>query len=139
MGDGEEFEAMQALAAYLEVSQHIIFLGARNDVYEILKAADVFLLTSRWEGLPIVLLETGLLRLPVVASDTYGNREIIGKKNGVLFKNLEVDDLTEAIRQVLEGKYNLEKCAENLYREVLENYGLERMLAGLRKIYKELI
>jgi glycosyltransferase involved in cell wall biosynthesis len=135
VGDGPEFEKMKQLSRSLGVSEYIMFLGVRTDVYDILKAGDVFLLPSRWEGLPIVLLETGLLKLPVIASDTYGNREILAKDNGILFRNLDTEALAGVIKNVLDQKYHLNACAENLYKEIQENYNLEKMLSGLREIY----
>ncbi|HLP60272.1 MAG TPA: glycosyltransferase family 4 protein [Candidatus Deferrimicrobium sp.] len=136
VGDGPEFEQIKQLSRELGVFPFIIFLGARTDVYDILKACDVFLLPSRWEGLPIVLLEAGFLNIPVAASDTYGNREIIKKDNGILFKNLNIGALAGVIREVLENKYNLSAYSENLYNEVLADYNLEKMLTGLRQIYE---
>ena len=136
VGDGEEFQAMKDLSRELFVSGYIHFLGARTGVYDILRCGDVFLLPSRWEGLPIVLLETGLLKLPVIVSDTYGNREIVGNANGILFKNLSEKALAEVILKVLDGKFDIEALSENLYREIKLNYSLERMLAGLRMIYE---
>ena len=135
VGDGPEMTAMQSLSNQLGVTHLIQFLGARTDVYDILRAGDVFLLPSRWEGLPISLLETGLLKLPVIASDTYGNREIIGKENGILFKNLDKEELTQTILEVLAGKHPLETYAKNLYNEVHDNYSLQRMISGLRLLY----
>ncbi|NIM14907.1 MAG: glycosyltransferase [Candidatus Aminicenantes bacterium] len=135
VGDGSEYEDMKVLSQCLLVSQYILFLGARTDVYDILKAGDVFLLPSRWEGLPIVLLETGLLKVPVIASDTYGNREVIKEGNGILFKNLDVEALAQIIMEVLQNKYDLAAFAENLYKEIQTNYSLEKMLSGLREIY----
>lgn len=136
VGDGPEFEQMKQLSRKLGVFPFIIFLGARTDVYDILKAGDVFVLPSRWEGLPIVLLEAGFLKVPVIASDTYGNREIIKKDNGILFRNLDSVALAGVTREVLENKYDLASYSENLYHEVLTDYNLEKMLAGLRKIYE---
>lgn len=135
VGDGSEFEDMKVLSRCLSVSRYILFLGGRTDVYDILRAGDVFLLPSRWEGLPIVLLETGLLNVPVIASDTYGNREVIKEGNGILFKNLDVDALAQVIMDVLQNKYDLAAFAENLYREIQTDYSLEKMLSGLREIY----
>ena len=135
VGDGSEFDPMKQLSEHLSVSRYIRFLGARSDVYDILKAGDAFLLPSRWEGLPIVLLETGLLKLPVIASDTYGNREILKETNGILFKNRDTQELARVIKDVLENKYDLPAYAENLFNEVQANYNLEKMLSGLREIY----
>ncbi|UCH97752.1 MAG: glycosyltransferase family 4 protein, partial [Candidatus Aminicenantes bacterium] len=135
VGNGTEFEAMKQFSKHLSVSQYIRFLGARTDVYDILSAGDVFLLPSRWEGLPIVLLETGLLKVPVIASDTYGNREILEETSGILFKNRDIRELAGVIKGVLENKYDLAAYAENLFKEVQVNYNLEKMLSGLKELY----
>jgi glycosyltransferase involved in cell wall biosynthesis len=134
-GDGPEFEQIKALSERLKVSRYIRFMGSRNDVYDILHAGDVCVLPSRWEGLPIVLLETGLLKTPVIASDTYGNREIIGKSNGILFKNLDCDALAQTLTTVIDQKYDLDTFAENMFKEVRENYNLDKMLTGLKSMY----
>jgi len=135
VGDGALLEEMKQLSQELNTTRYIRFLGARNDVYDILRASNACLLPSRWEGLPIVLLEAGLLKTPVMASRTYGNREIIGEKNGVLFDNLDSDALAHIIVDVLEEKYELSTMAQNLYDEVQNNYHLDTMLDGLKKIY----
>ncbi|MCK5056464.1 MAG: glycosyltransferase family 4 protein [Candidatus Aminicenantes bacterium] len=135
VGHGSEFERMKALSRELSVSEYISFLGERVDVYKLIKACDVFLLPSRWEGLPIVLLETGLLQIPVLASETYGNREILKGDKGILFKNEDVEELAVAIKDAAAGKYDLNRCARNLFTEVETNYNLGKMLNGLREIY----
>jgi glycosyltransferase involved in cell wall biosynthesis len=135
VGDGPDMEAMKGLCRELSVTRYIRFLGASNQVYSILRAGDACLLPSRWEGLPIVLLETGLLKVPVVASDTYGNREIIGKGNGILFKNRDILQLAAVIAEVLRDQHDLAGYAQNMYREVRTNYSLEKMLSGLKDIY----
>ncbi|MCP4216938.1 MAG: glycosyltransferase, partial [bacterium] len=137
VGDGEEMAEMKELSTHLSVGDRITFLGARNDVYDILRAGDVCLLSSRWEGLPIVLIEAGLLKIPVVASNTYGNREIIKENCGHLFKNLDSKALAAAISDTLDNRFDLSSFANRLHKEVVENYNLEKMLSGLRNIYND--
>jgi glycosyltransferase involved in cell wall biosynthesis len=138
VGDGPEMQPTKLLAEELRVLPFVFFLGERTDVPTVMKAGDVFLLPSRWEGLPIVLLECGLLRVPVIASDTYGNREIIGKENGVLFENLNGSALANAIKKSVSGDYDFKLYTANLYEEVRKNYNLDKMLSGLNKIYTSL-
>ena len=135
VGGGSEFDRMKELSRKLSLSENISFLGERSDVYKLIKACDVFLLPSRWEGLPIVLLETGLLQTPVLASETYGNREILKDGKGVLFKNEDIEELATAIKDAATGKYDLNRCARNLLTEVETNYNLAKMLNGLKEIY----
>ena len=83
-----------------------------------------------------MLLEAGLLGLPVIASDTYGNREIVGDRNGILFRNLDIEALSGVIMDVLDNRYDLPVFSANLYNEVRENYNLDKMLTGLRNLYR---
>ncbi len=135
VGKGDKFEEMKKLSGKLSVSEYIYFFGERKDVYNIIKCSDCFILPSRWEGLPIVLIETGFLKVPVIASNTYGNREIIRKKNGFLFENQNTEDLSENIKKVIEHKNYLNEYSENLFQEVKKNYSIENMISGIKQIY----
>ena len=73
--------------------------------------------------------------MPVIASDTYGNREIIRKENGFLFENQNIEDLSENIKKVIEHKNYLNKYSENLFQEVKKNYNIKNMISGIKQIY----
>lgn len=135
VGDGEERPAMQRLSVDLKIGEWLRFLGSRNDVYDLMQAGDMLLLPSRWEGLPIVLLEAGLFRLPVAVSNTYGNREIISPQTGVLFPSLSAEAVSETLFSIIQNKYPLRKLAENLHDEVLSRYNLDNMLTQLSNLY----
>lgn len=135
VGDGDQLAEMKRLSQQLEVSSLLTFLGSRSDVYDIMQAADVFLLPSRWEGLPIVLLEAGLLKIPVLASDTYGNREMVTSKNGILFPNGQMATLVECIKTILANPGTLNALATNMFHHIHAEYSLEKMLAKLNDLY----
>lgn len=136
VGGGDRLAPIKRMADKLGVSAHLIFTGEQRDARKYLKAADVFLLPSRWEGLPIVILECGWLKVPVIASDTYGNREILKNKNGIMFRNLDKRELSAAIKNAVNGRYHWREMTENLSREVRLHYSIARMLSGLKKIYE---
>ena len=69
VGEGDQKNAMQEQAATLSVQDHVIFAGVRTDINELMMAMDVFLLPSRFEGLPIVLVEAQCTGLPCIVSD----------------------------------------------------------------------
>jgi glycosyltransferase involved in cell wall biosynthesis len=77
VGDGPEREAMQTLAESLNLHK-IAFLGERADVPDLLGAADLFVLPSLFEGLPLVVLEAMALALPVIATRIGGTVEALG-------------------------------------------------------------
>ena len=68
-GDGPDFDAVVEKVRQLQLQDSVILTGRRSDVERLYQAFDVFLMPSRWEGLPLVLLEAQTAGLPVVASD----------------------------------------------------------------------
>lgn len=77
VGDGELRAELEAQARDLGVSHMIVFAGERDDVPDLLRIADIFVLPSVSEGLPISLLEAMAARLPLVASRVGGIPELI--------------------------------------------------------------
>jgi glycosyltransferase involved in cell wall biosynthesis len=75
--DGHQTVRLHAAADRLEAEGAVRFLGPRSDVPDLLCAADVFVVPSRWEGLGSVLLEAMALRAPIVASDLPPIREVV--------------------------------------------------------------
>lgn len=135
VGDGETLPGIKKMSERLQITDLVRFSGTRTDVYSLMKSADVLILPSRWEGLPIVLLEAGLLKIPVIASDTYGNNELLGQDRGVMFANENVRDLAEKIKRTLNGEYKLAYHADNFFHFVNNNYSVTKMLAGLQNTY----
>lgn len=77
IGSGEEYDQLQNQIERLNAGNRIHLLGYIPDAVTYLRAFDIFMLPSKKEGLPYVLLEAGLAGLPVIASDLPGNRDII--------------------------------------------------------------
>lgn len=77
VGDGPDLEALRALIAASSLAQRIVTTGWRNDVGDILYACDVLLLPSKFEGMPLVMLEAITLGLPVIASAVDGMRDVL--------------------------------------------------------------
>jgi len=72
-----EFERLQALAQSLNLGPSLQFLGLRQDIPALLDAADAFVLSSAWEGMPLVLAEAMAMEKPIVATDVGGVRELL--------------------------------------------------------------
>jgi glycosyltransferase involved in cell wall biosynthesis len=76
-GVGTLEDVLRAEIRRLGIEDSVRLLGLRTDVPALMQAADGFVLTSRWEGLPMVLLEAGASGLPVVTTDVGGSREAV--------------------------------------------------------------
>lgn len=101
-GEGDERPRLEALIAELGFEDRVHLLGRRNDVPDLLAAADVFLMPSLWEGLPLAILEAMFAARPVIASATSGIPEAIeNEREGLLVPPGDVDALAEAVRRIL--------------------------------------
>lgn len=77
-GTAADLACLQSLAQSLGVHRSMQFLGLRRDIPALLDAADAFVLSSAWEGMPLVLAEAMAMQKPVVATDAGGVRELLG-------------------------------------------------------------
>lgn len=83
-GDGPLFDRIGSWAAELGVADRVVATGELEDVFDLLASADVFCLSSRWEGMPLALLEAMAAGLPVVATDVGGVSEVVTPDSGGL-------------------------------------------------------
>ena len=101
-GDGTEASRLRDLAANLGLSERVLFLGYRDDIYDVIRAMDIFVFCSDHEGLPMALLEALYLGVPVVARPVGGIAEVIQDGvNGIWVESSGPSYLAEACLQLL--------------------------------------
>ena len=102
VGQGPLEAQTRALAEQLGVAQRVIFTGVRTDATRVMAAADVFTLASKWEGLPVALMEALALGLPVVATDVGGVGEALRNgEDALLVPPSNAVALADALQRVL--------------------------------------
>lgn len=101
VGDGELFDEMNALSKSTGVDHFIQFVGHITEPHTYLRASDLFLLTSRWEALPISIVEAFRAGLPVVAADTSGVEELVDSTVGKVVPIGDIEAFTQAILRIL--------------------------------------
>jgi glycosyltransferase involved in cell wall biosynthesis len=139
VGDGPLRGFLEKAAKELSIENYVSFLGFRKDVPRLMNASDVIILSTNWEGLPLVPLEAGASKKPIIASDVEGIREtIIDKKTGLLFKPGSSGDLAEKIIILYQSRELLERMGEENYKNVLRNFNLRLMLENYKSLYNEL-
>jgi glycosyltransferase involved in cell wall biosynthesis len=106
LGEGPERPALEALVRKLGIGDDVSLLGSVANPYAYLSRAAAFVLSSRWEGLPTVLIEALACGAPVIATDCpSGPREILaGGRYGKLVRVNALEDLTAAMEEALDGR-----------------------------------
>ena len=105
----------------------------REAVIQEAMKSGIFLLTSRWEGLPISLLEAMYLKKLCIVSNVVGNKDVIeSDRNGYICNS--IDEYIEAIQRAQNGINN--NMCNAAYKDVLEKYTIKVMSEKYRKAYK---
>ena len=100
VGDGPHKNSLETLVKDLNVEKEVIFLGKRSNPYIWIKNSKLFILSSKYEGFPTVLIEALVLNIPTVSSNCLtGPKEIL--ENGKYGKLFEVSNELELERVIL--------------------------------------
>lgn len=131
--DTDEGKKLQAMAG-----EGIYFLGTRTNISDFMLQSDIFALSSKWEGMPITLLEAMLSGMPMISTPVTGSIDVINGKNGVLSKDFSVKSYLSALEEILdnydyykanamEGKesspFTIKHCAEqylSFYKQIVK-------------------
>ena len=139
VGDGRELEPNQQLAAELGVSEHARFAGLIPFAAPYIGGADLVILPSRREGLPVVALEALALERPVVATDVGGtSTAIVDGETGWLVPAENPSALAAAIVDCLNDPSEAARRAKAGRRRVEEHFGSGPMLDKVEEILREL-
>ena len=159
VGDGPEDRRLRSEANAQGVESRVRFLGSRADAVGIMKGADVFVLPSLQEGLPVVLLEAMACSLPIVASNVGGVGELIQHgETGLLVAPAEmwnrraslreepplsadegVAALTRAVSALLRDRRQARLLGGNARRLVESSHTIEQQVASLEQLYAALV
>ena len=156
VGRGSLQAETEALAGELGLKGSVRFVGVRDDIPEIMRAADGYVMSSAWEGMPMVLLEAAAAALPIVTTDVGGNGQLVQhQENGFLIPPGSPEDLADAMlrlmrlpeserramgargRELVRSRYSLSQTVEQweeVYRDVLSRKGRDPGPAGSRRL-----
>lgn len=135
-GEGRRGEALRRQAADLGLEGRVQFLGWRRDVPLILKALDLYVQPSLWEGLSLALLQAMAAGLPVVATQVSGFEQVITSGvNGILVPPRDAAALAAAIQELYHDPATRIRLGEAARRTARENYSQETMLQRLKDLY----
>lgn len=141
VGEGEDREALAALARELGIADAVRLLGYRDDAPAVMQAMDVVVLPSVWkEGLPVVLVEAAFVCRPAVGSDAPGIREVVSHgETGLLTPPQDAERLAATLATLLEDPALAVRMGEAARERALRMFSVERMAQTAEGIYRELL
>ncbi len=139
VGDGEDRARMEEHARVVGLADRIRWHGARPGAHEIMRAFDLCVLSSLWEGTPIALFEAMAAGVPIVTSTVGGVPDVVSASEAVLVPPSDPRALADGIRGVLEDRDAAARRSAAALRRIETHYGLEPWLDQYDALYERVI
>jgi len=138
VGRGALQAETEALARDLALGDSVRFLGVRHDVPDLVSAADAYVMSSAWEGMPMVLLEAAAGGLPIVTTRVGGNQEaVLDGESGLLVPPKDTDALGSAmLRLMRSSEEERRRMGERGRTHVRTHHGLARVVDRWLEVYR---
>jgi len=135
LGDGELRSKLELYCKELDLQDFVKFLGKKNNVIHYFELFDVFILTSKFEGFGLVLLEAMAARLPIIATDTSAIPEVIGNGGpGILVNVGDYDEIANNIVRLKKNNSERDRIASASLKWV-ENFDSIKMAKKITEVY----
>lgn len=136
IGEGELKDELIKNCIDKNIGECVNFLGFRENIQDYMLKSDLLVMTSKMEGIPLVIIEAFANKLPVVASAVGGICEMIQNNyNGILFNLDGEDELTKVFLDIFNDKYDLKKIRETAYEEYKNKWTREVMIKKYKSLY----
>lgn len=137
-GEGKERKKLERIASETGVKDRVVFLGERDDLSNIYKIMDVFILPSRNEGISNTILEAMATGIPVIAAKVGGNVELIEHNiTGLLVSPESADAIKKALSFYLTHPEIMKEQGRNARNKAVTNFSLSKMINDYSMIYKQ--
>lgn len=143
-GKGKEQRKLKDLVKELELKDKVYFAGYRTDILEICRMSDIFLFTSRQEGLPVAIMQAMAAGLPVIASDIRGNRDLLApdkdsKSKDYLVAVDDTEEFTNKLNYLLKKERECEKLGEVNVANCRKYFDIELVHDRMTEIYQTML
>lgn len=135
VGEGSMLEEARALTLSLNLADRVIFHGLRSDIGRILAEADVFVMHSKHEGMPMALLEAAAQAMPVISTPVGAVPSVLGADRGIL---AEPQSFAAALRRLADDPLSALEMGHRLHRHALDHYSITSTTAAHERLYEML-
>jgi glycosyltransferase involved in cell wall biosynthesis len=137
-GNQKQIHFLQSLSDQLGITASIDWLGYRQDIEQIFRAATLFVFPSYSEGLSLALLEAMASGCPVVATNIPGNTEVVTSESGSLVSVRDPSAIAEAVLNLLKDPLHASRQSEAALSQVLKHHQVEDFVSAFSHLFEEL-
>ena len=135
-GDGPLKQDLEDMVAELGIAEYVTFLGIRRDIKALMSATDIYVMSSAWEGLPMVILEAMACERFIVATDCGGIREVVGD-NGLIVDIENHTQLSSNLDDALDmTQEEFLEVGRTARQSIVDNYSLSANVEAYLDVYE---
>jgi glycosyltransferase involved in cell wall biosynthesis len=140
VGGGELESAVREQVAGVGLQERVRFLGIRADVADILRASDVFVLSSRWEGNPMSVMEAMAAGLPVVSTAVGGVPELVREgETGLLVPSEDAGALAQALQALVDDPAQRQAMGDAARQRAVARFDIRHTVRRYEQLYEKLL
>ena len=140
LGHGERYNFIREQIVNRALQNTVFQLGFQSEIGRYLAASDVFILCSKVEGVPGVILEAAVQHTPSISSDVGGVKEVIDNNvTGIIMKNFDAARYSSALLDLLSNRQQRLEMATRAFDFVVENFNPEKNTSLFIQLYSKLI
>jgi glycosyltransferase involved in cell wall biosynthesis len=140
VGDGPRMGNLQKIAQDLGIGTQVEFAGSVDNVRDFYWLSDIFVLPSRWEGLPVALLESMACGLTPLVSSCEGNLEVVTpERDGLSHAVDDLKSLKAQVERLVADAALRRRLGQEARRPIVESYGLDAVAESHLRIYGDLL
>ena len=140
VGNGELELELKRMVSDFNLNEKIIFLGYRNDIPNVIEQLDLVVLSSLWEGLPLVPIEAFMKSKTIVATNVDGTPEIVENYiNGILINAANSVEIKNAILKIYEDEDLKKLLEDNAYKTYKEKFNIDSFIDNHDRYYKKIV
>lgn len=138
IGSGDQEDEVKRLINELGLNNLFILTGFQEDVNKFYKIIDIFFLSSRYEGLPMVILEAMAFGKPIISMNVGGIGEVIRDNTGKLIESGNYMKFIEELIKIKDNKEIQKLYSNNAYKVISDSYDIKKYIKDLEEKYNEL-
>lgn len=138
IGTGPDEKKIRKLIKENKMEKNIELLGNKTNISYYLKEADIYIMSSKWEGLSISLIEACASRIPIICTNVGSNNNVVKDKiNGFLIETEDLKIFTEKLKELILNRELRIKFSKNS-EEISKKFSLEEKIKEIFKLYEEI-
>ena len=141
VGDGDLVEEIKTMIITYRLEKNVFYLGRINDIYTLCKTCNIYVCSSAWEGMPIIIMQAMLFKLPVVSTAVGAIPDLIEDKiTGYLCERRNPESLLDAMtKMIATTTVKKEEIKELAFKKIKEEFSLERLKENWLKNYNDIL